>query len=708
MKRTPAPCPGSRGGGGSAPAACTCRPDPDPAPTAPTAPTAPDGTDGTDGKSQVTRPAPTDSSPEAPRVTPKGYVLNRWVAWTEDGNCDSLAKSVGSDLQRSIGAGLRAAETWTGRPLFALDDTDRWSGNLDNEDAARAGIPDPLRGYCLVEGPVPADLEEAAIRHTEAVARDRSNLTQVDLRGSAVADRAVVTRSALDEAVVSGAFAQDYLAAVGRTDWASCPAATRGDTADGAQLVFLDNMPTGANPGEIPAGSDPATYLDGLVSQHGFALAAASRRILCSDPFDAATCGVGLRSRIALPFKWQGDNLVLSRDGRGRLSHGEVGTRAWLAQAIRREVIRWQRDDPRSRLVLNLSLAWSPELDGSPLGQSWTGNRIDRLLYPDTAAVYDALRDAQCRGAIVVTASGNRMGNPNERGPLLPAAWAHPPLSDAAACSAYLGGNADERHTQPLLYAVGGVDADAKALAVGLPDSAPALVAYGHNITTAISPVGVSPVVYTRAQTGTSASAMVVASQAAATWARSPDTDPAALMAQVHRDAPTAAAEAKVSPYFAGAWLDDSQVVGACVNADNRCCIEAAPSGLDLENVALGKPEGAPVAPAVDALELPPPTDDALVHPQPRDNGCSYCFLDVGDSLVYLDLERDWDDGKLMVTVEGSDALTGYPLGPLKQGSTVTALTDLSASSSAATLYMSRTNAQGVTFNSTAPITIKP
>jgi hypothetical protein len=175
--------------------------------------------------------------------------------------------------------------------------------------------------------------------------------------------------------------------------------------------------------------------------------------------------------------------------------------------------------------VLNLSFAWDsrfgglePEVSQMPLA---------------VRAVYRALQESSCLGVLVVAAAGNRGGGPEpETGPLLPAAWEQRPAPSPAECRRLFGGSrgggelsggelsGDRRDAyRPLLYAAGGVRSDGSRLFNARPGSLPRLAAFADHAVVESS----QPDRPTATVTGTSVSALVVSSAAAAVWYYRPE-----------------------------------------------------------------------------------------------------------------------------------------------------------------------------------------
>lgn len=270
-------------------------------------------------------------------------------------------------------------------------------------------------------------------------------------------------------------------------------AVTRGEHAEvrpRVRLAFLDTQPTGTG---VPTNRG--------TSLHGFAMAHLADRLLC-DPRQA--CAVKITTQLAMPIEHfdakDPEKTVLNyRDG------GRWGMQSDLATAIRTEVDGWLREDPDLRLVLNLSLAWDPELFGG------LDERSIAEINAGTQAVYWALRYAHSHGALVIAAAGNHRNGPKQSpGPFLPAAWESEEPKFAGCGEAPNG---------PLLYAAAGVQASGWPLANARKGGIPPRVAYADHV--AVACHGASKPIGT--YTGSSVAAAVVSSIAAAVWARDPD-----------------------------------------------------------------------------------------------------------------------------------------------------------------------------------------
>lgn len=293
--------------------------------------------------------------------------------------------------------------------------------------------------------------------------------------------------------------------------------------ASGAQpqpirVAVIDSSPSKIDGGKAIVG----TY------EHGFDIGRVVRELTCpSDDPARPPCIGQVSSSLALP--------LLAPDKRDAVNGGYFGTQTDLARAIVAAVDGWTTrrrttaTEPM-RLVLNLSVGWDSdrgyERSATHTGMSWA-----------TVAVVHALRHASCRGALVLAAAGNRSGGGTEsNGAMFPAAWEAVRAPTMAECERFEGTTTEDPRLKvfapagtyaPLLFAVGGVDAADRRLALSRPTGMPRLVAHGAEVVTS------SSAGYSNNLTGTSMSTAVVSAAAAAAWAYAPTLAPAQLMSYV-------------------------------------------------------------------------------------------------------------------------------------------------------------------------------
>jgi hypothetical protein len=259
------------------------------------------------------------------------------------------------------------------------------------------------------------------------------------------------------------------------------------------RLVFIDTQPDGEGVPHVPG-----------PSRHGYTLVHLADQLICHG---ASPCPVELATRLALPHATFNPDAPPAESAAGSPGGG-LGLVDELAAAIVREVWAWRQSGSKRHLVLNLSVGW----DGELLGE--IGRRASPLK-PDAQLVYDALRFARRSGALVIAAAGNRRGGEESDWPLLPAAWE---LYRPSGLPRILG-------PKPV-YAVGGVDWQGLPLPNYRRGGMPRRAAFGDH---AVAPTE-STDEPTAMYTGTSVSAAVVSSIAAAVWQLRPELGSAEVM----------------------------------------------------------------------------------------------------------------------------------------------------------------------------------
>jgi len=279
---------------------------------------------------------------------------------------------------------------------------------------------------------------------------------------------------------------------------------------------FGDVLAQAGKPKELHIDSSPSVRLafldtqrtDGVVptvqghSRHGYTLAHLAHYLVCEE---GDRCAAQITTRLALPimyFNGKSRHLTWIDKDRG----GYLGLQSHLAQAIRDEVDSWWNEERHARhLVLNLSTAWDGKLfDG--LDQEQISD-----MRAGTQAVYDALQYAAGYDVLVLAAAGNQKRQPCESyGPLLPAAW------EVWKERAPQGESCGERRKEPppLLYAVGGVQANNSPLANARRGGMPQRAAYGE----------------TEIFSGSSVATAVASSIAAVVWNTYPDLTSSEVM----------------------------------------------------------------------------------------------------------------------------------------------------------------------------------
>ena len=249
-------------------------------------------------------------------------------------------------------------------------------------------------------------------------------------------------------------------------------------------------------------------YLNQGNSPHGYTLLNMARALLCNG----GDCAADVTSRLAMPFRLQslgtGNRVV-----RDLLDGGEFGSVAEAARGLQREVAFWSLLNHDNRLVLNLSLGWDPVFGG--------GEAMITDMPLAVRAVYRAIVDARCRGALVVAAAGNDPGGPPVSGPLYPAAWERRPAPGLTECGAALGYLPWSSYFPPststyapLVYAASGVQVDGNPLVNQRAGAGAPLAAFADHAVAE----GATPGSPTAVLTGSSVATLVVSSAAALVW----------------------------------------------------------------------------------------------------------------------------------------------------------------------------------------------
>ena len=418
------------------------------------------------------------SAPEDPPIVPADGKPNwRWIGESANpGQCPS-------------------ATGWTAKPLFCepLEPTDPLYGLCTSEGPA---VPPGLLPFCVYE--YSAFDTPVMPGHLNALMQLKTNglLTRLDPDSMGVAG---FGSGMQDETWQQ--LANHFKQQTGRPNQAPFVPLVPSPL---IRVAFVDTQPT--------SGSD-ADLLPHH-SAHGNTLVNMGDELLCNDN---GNCAATPASRLALGYICSLDTNVKKSNCRDSAMGGFIGTLGDLARAIRLETRAWI--DPGAsgrRLVLNLSVAWHPRFGGLQTNLS--------DMEAPVRAVYAAIADAQCRGALTIAAAGNVTGGPESQdGPMLPAAWEQRPALTQPECQSRLGfappnifppPGADQR---PFVHAVGGVDGHDLPLGNARPESEPSFVAFGDHANVQDESID-GQLVPTATLTGSSVAAMVVSSAAAWTW----------------------------------------------------------------------------------------------------------------------------------------------------------------------------------------------
>lgn len=555
------------------------------------------------------------------------------------------------------------ATGWTAEPLFAQEDP--------------APIPRGLRRFCLYE----------SSEGEGDPARLRNLVRRRELSAVAPDHMAVGTSANELKAAVWEELRDHFLAQAGAVALSAGPGPL-------PRLAFADTGPTND--------ADPENGWDDT-SAHGYTLANLAKDLLCGP----AGCLARITSRLALPHTNLGPV-------RHPVHGGYIGTVGEVAVAIRREVHAWETAAAGDRLILNLSLGWDGTLFGG--GQA---NVNDMPL--DVQAVYKAIENAVCRGALVIAAAGNRGGGPDpEIGPLHPAAWERRPAPSYRTCARALRGTGAPNRKLwpakywPLVYAAGGVDAASAALANARPRSEPGLAAFADHAVTDDNRSAPTAVL-----TGSSGSAAVVSAAAAAVWHYRPRKKPHEVMELVYgggvdlgRDAQLCVGVTRGQPCQRAVHRVSvcAAVVEACKAGGGACpaslpaCVSAGALDLsaadlsaflasphtdvDLDDASLSSQVPQCGGETLHYSVRPPDPCPHRQHPgltvelwsysQPGTNPCSACWMDTDEpegiaagstATLYVEIDPDFEGSLTAATlIVGSDTYSLAPASPLAAG----------------------------------------
>ncbi|MBI4511952.1 MAG: S8/S53 family peptidase [Deltaproteobacteria bacterium] len=428
---------------------------------------------------------------------------------------------------------------------------------------------------------------------------------------------------------------------------------------------------------------------------HGRAVGRAIRELSCPSDGSGTTPCIGMVS----------NHLALPRVAPGKadyLKGGYFGHQSDLALAIVRAVDSWTRFNRynrdgslQPRLVINLSVGWDavPEYGGA-------FKEDPRLLPGPARSVHSAITHAACHGAIVVAAAGNRSGGKAPTvGPMFPAAWETKRAPTEEECRKFEGGLTQGPYPvfsgapsyQPLVYAVGGVDARDLPLAITRWRGRPRLAAHAYHVT---SSDGTG---HTDILTGTSMAAALVSGVAATVWGYRPSLTAPQVMELVYKSGLSLSPDPSGAKVFADfsfqSWIDWAvrrvslcRAVGtACASGQERCP-SSLPACYTVPRYAGNNPEwsdatwatvmanvGTPGvdygadAPAIFATTAAPDTSREnkyampWVNPQPGWTQCDVCGLstDVYAGTLYVSTSSSatyWNTATLTVTSGGTQA----------------------------------------------------
>ena len=444
----------------------------------PGGPGTPDAASGSDGSlvdAGSPEASPEASSPDGSGVPTATCTFTRYIAFNNQ--WEDASANPCQDVP------IPDAGTWRGAVLFSAAGAE---GQTEADaDTDWQNLPKRLRDYCAFQwdGVGAADTTQLSVKLSKAqVAPDLSVVSPVDSFGT------TSCTAIANQGAQSACAPLWHLAQVA----AQIPDASPDGSITPVPVVVLDTNRTGD-------ASDPLA-----LSPHGAAVGAVIEGLACSG---SGPCSADVRWQLALPRQGCADDY----DGGEFGSLGQIAAAVWAASSSPHVVNH----------ILNLSLGWVHPADAGVYVSVDAGG----ALLPAEAAVYDALRFAYCRRALIFAAAGNAASAvATESGPLYPAAWDGVTAPNPSECEFYYAGAPGfpvDASAEPLLYAVGGVDFADRPLANARGGALPALAAYGSGVTAPRTPGGAD---YTPVMTGTSMATATASAVAALTWARMPST----------------------------------------------------------------------------------------------------------------------------------------------------------------------------------------
>ncbi len=373
-----------------------------------------------------------------------------------------------------------------------------------------------------------------------------------------------------------------------------------GATPAPVRVAVIDTEPSGANQDRNGPG----------LSAHGFSLLAMLRELACPA---AGPCGIELASQLGLPRELcsttPGSSCPCAGDpARSCMADpstgGYVGSISDIAVAIRNAVVNFESGSAQ-RLVINLSLGWNPVFGGADVSNGPAG----------VQAVYAALEDASCRGALVFAAAGNRDSGPVQaQGPIYPGGWETEPAPSLTACQDILfptavpdtGDFPQGGAYRPLVNAVGSVSHDDAPLLARIGGE-PRLVAFADHAVAATGIDLVPPVLDPTAMlTGTSVASAVVSAAAAAAWHFRPNAPPHVLLQTLYASGKDLGRTADFCIGGAGCGLETRRI-GVCPAVERACDLFP---GTPCPAIDCGSPPG--VAPDIDTFAIDSAFDTAI------------------------------------------------------------------------------------------------
>lgn len=434
-----------------------------------------------------------------------------------------------------------AGASWTERPAFS---------------GASSVLPPYLDGYCVYEwsGPSLPTAAEMALLPTGAQA-DCDIVVGMSLPGG-------TGKASTVSGLAFGDQELNYLEALDVPTSAPSPGT-------GTVTVAVVDSWAPSSGGYTPAGNN----------DHGRAVAGVIDALSCGTLGLSGPCPIMVEPYLALHLE---QGLVDLAQG------GHLGSQLRLAEQIVQAVSDHALTGGGGHLIVNLSVAWHPDLD------------VNMPTSTPAALVRGAIEYATCEGAMVVAATGNETRlHASDDGPLSPAAWA----SESVSC----GGP-----PVPMLYSAGGVDGRDEPLPNARAHATPPLVAPAEHVVAEHTYGGKTH--RTEPMTGSSFGAAAFSGVAALLWQLDPSLDAWDIYQLLHTSGVSLGAGADYA--WAGAPTPDVARLSVC-EAVNL----AAGAGL----ACTPRPAGAAASTALD------PATMAAIHAVPSFSfSASYTGTPVG------------------------------------------------------------------------------
>ncbi len=429
------------------------------------------------------------------------------------------------------------------------------------------------------------------------------------------------------------------------------------------RVAVLDTSKAPYDDVPIPSGYDHA-------DEHGRLVGRVIGDLACPGAFGGeAGCAAEIVNYPALARK---DGRSTPTWHAGPPAAGFYGSLSELAEAIEHAVRDWHEARAQGgpqRLVLNLSLGWSPEFGGELVTKP--NQPVDLTKLPQIARpVYDALARATCAGAVVVAAAGN-YDLASSGGMTYPAAWESVPAPDEFTCRTRYPLPAQnvgplpvfpprgENAYRPLVYAAGAVDQADLPAGISRKGGLPRLAAYGVGVVTSEPRTGGA----TRIKTGTSLAAAVTSGAASLAWAYAPERRPDQIMQVVYDSGQKLGRYAEIEHDVCDAEPCSGfevRRVSACEAAvlarcgggecDIACATVPAGTGEPASAAIAWGDYGLPLVGLAPAGCAPPndclgaSTDTTQGHPwvgpQPGSGGCDTCLYSGKESKLVLGLDK--------------------------------------------------------------------